>query len=565
MGPGDTASMSALSKLGCAYPACESTGPIDFEDLTRQVRACPRCGRLMAACASRRCVDEAMGAYNQAFARFCRRCGRPLIGKLAQAPLWEEAGRAGWTEVPQPLAEGEGPEVVHELPRSSDYFLSMAMVRGTIAVHQSGHFLSLVKGVPVGDGPPRIWSLEDPFPELPERESRLIEGLDVRQRPPRVYPPRLLPDERRLLYAGRQGMLVLDLWSCGGLSAHEDAPRYRLVSCRRRSIVAPPVVLDETRIGVLTQSWERPADRPFAWTVWDLSRPPAEDAEVSDHLDDDEAGRLEIPAPPCRCEEVAGRVLTFATARGHWIWDVREAAEGKVEALRQTWPGPGTPAGATIDLDGRADYLSPTPPPGQSFLVQGHHAERFSWFLPVRGAEGEAEVHQYEVQFDTRLATSAQKVRNLPAGAVPIGPASDADNPTILKTHFRSGRRVYSLRDGNTVSLHQMDVPDDVHDLRLHGPLVLIVTPSGKDERSVLIKSLHHPGAGVRVELQARPASSGASAVRNKLIGAPLLWGRWLYTVELDADGRLWLLRRRLRFGPRRTDPRRPPEGPPGP
>ncbi len=115
------------------------------------------------------------------------------------------------------------------------------------------------------------WLDRYPFPALPD-------GSD-----PAPYPPKLLPGERFLTYSCPQGLLVLDLWSCPGLSAKDHGPQYRLIRCQRRSLAAAPIPLDESRIGLLTR--DGTSDGHFRWTVWDLSNKTLTDAELSSRLD----------------------------------------------------------------------------------------------------------------------------------------------------------------------------------------------------------------------------------------------------------------------------------------
>ena len=103
------------------------------------------------------------------------------------------------------------------------------MVAGALAVHQAGHFLALLKVVPRDREPVSLGGGPYPFLALPDGSE------------PAPYPPMLLPGDRYLMYSCPQGMLVLDLWSCHGLSAKDNDPQYRLIRCQHRSLAAAPI------------------------------------------------------------------------------------------------------------------------------------------------------------------------------------------------------------------------------------------------------------------------------------------------------------------------------------
>jgi len=445
-----------------------------------------------------------------------------------QAASWEEARQEGWKLAPGPVSP---PEVIEDLSRLVDtttprrYSIAITMIRGVLAVHQAGHFLALVKAVPGVNGGGLLWVEErGAFPRPPD-------GSD-----PVSYTPVLLPDERHLLYSGPQGLLALDLWSCHGLSAKDNDPQYRSVRCARRSIVAPPIPLGDGRIGLLTRGWSRTEALHFRWAVWDLSAPKEQDAEFSTRLDSEDLDDLPLLGKSCLCEEVDGRVITFSTGREQWVWRLADAARSNVNAIKRTWPGDGAEGGASNVLNIGTAYLASTGLPRQAFLVQRAGVERFSWFFCVQQDDttNPESLEWYDVDFDSLEATWAQPI-GLRSGASPIGSAPNQDD--IFWMYFRDDKYIW-YHDGTTAKPFHYGLPQAIVDLSAHGPLVVSVGEEGQEGRSIGIHSLHHRGSQSDVLIEKG----------HKLVSKPLLWFRWLYTVELDHKNRLFLYRRTVPF-----------------
>lgn len=519
--------MCDLARLGCPYPRCPSPEAPRLRKVAGRVHECTSCGRLMVACLNRDCLE--LGTFNRPFVRYCRRCGEELPQE-AQAAMWEQARQDGWRLAPV-AGSASAPELVAELSRLVDttapaqYAVALAMIRGVLAVHLAGHFLALVKAVPTRDAGV-LWDVGDPFPPPPHPVKMI------------AYAPALLPDERNLLYARTQGLLALDLWSCHGLSAKDNAPRTRSIRCARRSIVAPPIPLGNQRIGLLTRGWRRGEELPLRWAVWDLSAPKREDEALSALLDSED-----LPAMGCAgknpiCEVVDGRVITISTGREQWVWRLRDADRSDVLAMKKTWPrdGDGRPGATVLDV-GEGSMIG-TGLPRQSFLVPRARGERFSWFFRVQGDDPtipEA-IEQYDVEFETLDATLAQTV-GLPSGASPIGASPDRND--TLQMYFRAGKDIWFHSDGPAASHFHRGLPQAIVDLVADGPLVVSVGEGGREERSIGIHSLHHRGSQIDV-----PIEGGRRLISTR----PLLWSRWLYSVELDADNRLYLFRRTVSY-----------------
>ena len=209
------------------------------------------------------------------------------------------------------------------------------MIRGTMAVHQAGHFWRYTWKTIPRPAQEAFWSHEpDPFPMCPDDGSPAV-----------PYTPLLLPDERHLLYSSSQGLLLFDLWSFTRSRRRTTVPKARLIPCEPRSIVAPPIALNAGRLGVLSRgrNRRRVVARWVGTGVPPRPRKPTKPTRrFRDHLDSDAAtASLPVRVAKCRCESVEGRVITFSTKKEHWVWRFADAAESKVDEMIRTWPGKG--------------------------------------------------------------------------------------------------------------------------------------------------------------------------------------------------------------------------------
>ena len=506
----------SLPKLGCAYPRCPAPDSAKFKTVAGRISECESCGRLMAACTSKSC--QGAGTFNRPFVLHCRRCGQKSI----QAADWERARCDGWNLAPKSVSP---PEVIADLSRLADtnsaghISIATAMIHGTFAVHQAGHYLALLKAVPGASGESVLWEFDnDPFPTAPDGSF------------PAPYRPMLLPGERYLVYSSRQGFLVLDLWSCQGLSAKDANPRFRLITCKRRWLARAPVALDEHRIGLLLKGRSRTDEAPFRWAVWDLRTPRDSDFAFAARLDSEDLTRLPLMGRNCQCDLVENQVVTFSTPREHWAWRISDAGDSAVDALAKTWPSAQANASESVILEDQIRI------PRQAFLSHGRSAERFSWFMCVRDddpSNPESVVKRYEVNFES-LKTTFPQIIKLPPGATPIGSALNRDG--IPQMYFRTGTEIWSETDGQGTN-HEMDgLPRSIKSLHLDGPLVVSVGERNQGERSIQVDSLQHRGGHANV------------LIERTLLSDPVLWYRWLYTVELDDEDRLQAIRRTVVF-----------------
>lgn len=527
--------MPSLPPLGCPYPRCPSHHGVvpEATEAPQGIRLCSACGRLMVVCHNRSC--QASGTFNRPFVKFCRRCGEPV----KQGRAWEALRRDGWDLVPQGIAE---PEIVADLSRliqthSPRYLVAQEMIRGMLAIHHAGQSLALTKAVPGDLDEAILWSwAEDPFPESP------FGGPS----PPNT--PTLLPDERRLMFSCPQGVLLLDLWSCHGISAKDNAARVRVLRLSRRSLVVPPIPLDPSRIGLLSRG---PGESsPYRWTIWDIARPESEDASVASELNSEAGALLPIGlGTPCRREVVADRAITLTTPKAQFVWKMADAIEMNVaeDKLVRTWPGPEADPEDTIVLDDRGEFQTAAIASTEAMLLHEPTAEmkrrgldgQFSWFYCVRSdraasLESAERYECYQVPLDSLRFNIPQPVQ-LPSGARPVGAVPDRNDIPRMIFHF--GPEIWSVDEANMGRMYQGGLPSTPVSHQSAGPLILSVGEQDHRTRFVQIDSLHHP------------ARRTEAVLGGRLVSDPLLWHRWLFTIEIDGSDRLLARRRIVQFG----------------
>ncbi len=509
------------TKLGCPYPRCPSNDGPTFDRLVGGIGECGSCGRLVVECTEPGCRGS--GTFNRPFVRHCRRCG----ARINQTAQWETARFDGWHLVPRSIT---APQVIADLSGLADNSLSgsevitTAMVRGALAVHRSGRFLSLLRVVPAATGDPFLWEMEwYPFPASPDGSH------------PAPYPPMLLSGDRYLMYSCPQGMLVLDLWSCPRLSAKSNESRYRLIRCRRRSLATAPIPLGESRIGLLTRDWTK--EGHFEWAVWDLSNKDLTDAAFSSRLDSEEtqdAAPLSWIREGCRVDLVDDRIVAFSTPGEQRVWRKEDAIASDFDKMKTTWQYSAIRKSESLLLGEHEDALESVGPPRCAFLLEPGE-ERFSCFMCVGQDDptNPKPIERYEVDFDTLRATVPQAIE-LPSGAIPIGSAPSPDK--FVRMYFREGSEIWYHNDRLDASYYQSGLPQVLVSLRLNGPLVLSVGENDQGQRSIQIDSLRHRNRHANV------------LIENILLSEPILWYHWLCTIEVDADNRLLAYRRIVTF-----------------
>lgn len=519
----------------CAYPRCPSRGPNPrpggITAVAGEVWLCAACGGLQLACQSAKC--QRAGTLNRPFARFCRRCQEDLVpdppGRGA-AVNWERARRAGWG---RPLLQASEPEVVADLGARLGYErpttrVGLGIAQGVLALHEvhpRGGALALLRPLAQGAADPVVWE---------QSESPTSGGVEV------PFDPLLLPGGRFLLFARPGRVTVLDLWGCPGLSAYEAVPP-RIAELADWPLAAPPVPLGRHAFGLLS----RGGSGTYRWAVWDLSRPDQVGADLA--AAPSATTDLPLEGSPCQLELVDDRVLTLATYQGHWVWRKADAAAARAQELRRTWPRPGAPPDRTIELDPHVDdrraFRWAFREPRHGFLVhRPGEVPRFEWVYRVRSGHEAAEWgERYEVDFTTLEVNLPAPIAGRAADAAPIGSVQQEYRGESFAAEmlFRRGSDLLREDLDRVVHACHQHLPKSLSGLQLFDPL-LVVIGRGEDRRRYLqVDSLPHPTSQYHVNDLEEIASD------------PVIWGRWLFTVEEDGRTGLVVRRRELIPAPR--------------
>ncbi|CAN5657686.1 hypothetical protein BH23PLA1_BH23PLA1_13940 [soil metagenome] len=457
-------------------------------------------------CRSEKC--RRLGVLNRPFVRYCRRCCRdstpePSWNEASEA--WERSRRVGWD---QPLDLAREPQRLRELGTRSGQEAQLArpvlaIVQGVLALHEcraDGDHLALLRPLASGEVSPEIWEFSAPL---------VSRAKEV------PFDPMLLPGGRFLVFSRPGRLILLDLWGCSGLSAYEEvAPR--IVELTDRPLASPPRSLGGGVLGLISREVE-----VYRWRCLDVS------ADRS--LGEAEAVELPLEGAPCQMELVDDRVLALATPLGHWVWRKQDAVSGHVEAIQRTWPGADNRADLEVELDEHRENPRAFRLPRQSFSVsRPGESARFNWVYRVRTAsEARVWVEQYSVHFETLEAILPRRMDALHQ-AIPIGPTHYLVPPAAEMLY----RRGQELRREEVTC--QQFLPMSLAGIQLLDPLLLVIGVEQGDGRYLQLHSLLHSSSQLRVDLQG-------------IVTDPLIWSRWLFTIEGDGGEGLVLLRRELK------------------
>ncbi len=102
--------------------------------------------------------------------------------------------------------------------------------------------------------------------------------------------------------------------------------------------------------------------------------------------------------------------------------------------------------------------------------------------------------------------------------------------------YFSVGPEIWFQNEGATASHYQAGLPQTPVSHQVAGPLVLSVGQKDHGAHYIQLDSLRHRRGHVDVPIE------------NRLVSDPLLWYRWLFTVELDRENHLFVKRRIVRF-----------------
>jgi hypothetical protein len=414
--------------------------------------------------------------------------------------------------------------------------VAMTISQGILAlheVHSGGGLLALLRPVAEDKSHSWVWQDDDPVPK------------DVFERPvERPFDPLFLPGGRHVVFARPGRVLVLDLWGCQGLSAFKESQPWELVLADRQ-LVAPPVALNGSTLGLLC----RAASTDYHWEVWNLKHDAnggtiaTKDASVA--LSSAKPQDHHLQGDVCQLALVDGRVLAFATRKGHWVWSKENAMAGSADpsTFIRTWPKDNTPKNVEIQLDTQIVNRVAFHSPQQGFLVdEPGKSMRFEWHYRVkRDSPGTHTTHssgveQYFVEFSPLLASGASSLDDAldsDRDATPLGATSNTG--TLVKMLYKHGDKLRLGNNNGAIGKSEIHLPNLISGLRLLDPFIVAIAPDERTkDRQLEIHSLLHEH-DPKLVIQAKG-----------IVSDPLIWGRWLFTAEIEDDLGLVVKRRAL-------------------
>jgi hypothetical protein len=437
--------------------------------------------------------------------------------------LWHKAGQFGDL---CPAERAGTPDTVLTLSRLREYkppfaMLAMRFIEGLLAIHQAGAYLALVHPFRNEDDNPQrtIWYGVEQVP------------CRANQRP---FPPLKMKDDRHILFTSATAVYAVNVWSLKDWAYRGDErPRYHNIvdwhADDKPKIVAAPVIIDAQRFGLLTYG----PDDKYRWVLRELLTD-AKFPEAANAVGD--SVELPLEGRPCHVESVADKVLTFATPLGHWVWRFADAKEGKVSELRRTWPRAENDAHLVANAHNSGAnnfyFVRQCLTVDRPMSAQG--PGKFTWYYQKTGRPNELEC--YAVSCDSLEPTHVTQL-DREHGTIPLG--MRVSGPA--KALFARGQKLLQEAGLTLESLPGYGLIEDIEQatgLMFQDPLLAAVERGRENfERTLIVRSIHHPNRRTVVDLPS-------------LRSDPLIWSRWLFTIESGDDHALAIRRRDLQASP---------------
>ena len=351
----------------------------------------------------------------------------------------------------------------------------------------------------------------------------------------RAYPPLLMPDDRHLLFSSPHAVYGVHLWSMRGWSSSNERWYNTLVDCGGQSrvkIAAAPVVLSEGKFGLLLQD-----EDGFRWGVFDLD-PMRNGVPLPDVMARSVA--LRLTGQTAVVWTVLGQLLAFATTDGHWVWKLEAARGQRTEELVPTWKS----RGGDLIISAHDARASEFHFARQHVFHGNRDPQKVTWYYQVqetRRDEGglmraARRLDYYELNVETLTRQRGGSVGDADR-TVLLGAREDPhDNRMPSTMLFASEGRVAKYAHGQLQAHQNRSMPRDVAHatgLVFADPLVVSIwCGTNAGYRNLNIYSVAHDWHR-DVEVA-------------NLISNPLLWSRWLFTLEGTDDGGVAMRRRSL-------------------
>ncbi len=494
----------------CPFPDCQEEAA---ERLSGSVFKCGACQRLALQCRRPGC-----GVLGRPFMAYCRSCRCEFLRQdVSELPahLWERAGRLGHSA--DAIDIGGPEDVASFLPSGSargyEAVVAASFVRGTIAIHQTGGFLALVHPFrSASDGAKHksiIWS-DDELVQTPANV--------------RPFQPCTMPGDRHILFSDSHAVYGVHLWSLRGWSGSNERRYMPLVDCSAESspkITAAPIPLSETEFGLLLR-----IDGAYRWGVFDLA-PMREGTPLPDVLRRSVACPIE--GQPCHAQLVADRFLAFATPKGHWVWKMGDAQSGQLDAMRRTWKR----QDQSLIMNSHDENARSFHFEKQYIFHRTREPGLVTWYFQVQGLPARR-FEYYDLRVDT-LERGRQGVLGDADDFVSLGALENPDDA-------RMPQYMLFMRGGRLL----IDNRGTLQGYRNRNLINVVAHAAGLTFSDPLVATIVRGATGGARQLNIYSVVGGGPRHVDvgKLVSNPLLWSRWLFTVE-GMEGHGVVVRRR--------------------
>jgi hypothetical protein len=529
----------------CPYFDCQQ----EFSGrLSRYVHLCPACRRLSIECEQSGCEF-----LNRPFTLFCRNCRDDMLDNCrlgTSEEMWQDASRAplecqyasdgssvaGGPSAPRirgVLSPGpvETLTILSEL-RSYDRrpsLLTMEFIEGLLAIHQMGGFLAVFhpfrdrgnRSGPEGAGYPWLFEVKD--------ASRYARRC-------RPFSPLKMSDHRHIIFSTPYSVYAVNVWSLPDWAYRRERPRhYQVVDCitpTSPELTTAPLPLGGSRLGLISKD----PDGRYLWATLDLKQvaagsPIRDLASIS--------REMPIVGEYCQAEVVGKSFLAIFTSKGHWVWRVEDASSSDFSAMARTLDA-GEDRLVTHQHTEKANEFRSLRHfrffPG----TLNHPVNSFTWYYKYKHPENPiAPLRCYKVDLNT-LQRDNPTLLDDSSGTIPLGVHQDAGG--LRRVLFCRGRKL-CVDEG--LRLQEIPEQGQIEDVELASgflftdPLLGVIesqsAPHVDSSWQLTVRSINHPNWHLDVNL-------------HQLRSDPLIWSRWLFTVESGDQGRSWRLNRRNLF-----------------
>jgi hypothetical protein len=490
----------------------------------KDVYRCTRCGRLSIKCEISRC-----GAVNRPFTLFCRRCRDSVLVhdcKGTGDELWEAAARLNVDALP---TTSQAAETVCNLSllagvQSRKSLLTMQFIDGLLAIHQAGCCVALVHPFSQCDG---NGDADRTIAYAKPEEDR----FRYRAEQCRPYPPLRLGNHRHILFSHPAAVYAVDVWSLPGWASDVEPTRFHtLVDCGgdgSARLACSPVAWGDSKFGLISYTNDASGQARCYWAAFDVgeqsTQPPIENLLQR-------SVAIGVTGWPCRAETVGNSVVVIATPEGHWAWRLDDASAGRVDRMRRTWPTAAAAGKLVMNRHDEDDHEFHALRHCLFYHSNGDGREPRRYTHYYQRSQGAADVLEcYGVDCES-LEAERPTLLDSARGVMPLGPYRESDE----------GPRRMLFADNDYLWFEDGLRLERLPRQQLAGAVANAAGVAFRDPTLALVQ-----GGNLHVRSLATRDETCPIAL-PEIAAEPLLWSRWVFTIERNPDDSLLLRRREL-------------------